>query len=132
MTQVELDIELIEEIPAQNHVEVLAEVSLTRHHELQILASDPADAELIDDGSLRLSLATDAEYAKTPRLLPGEAQALRRRTHDQADTRSGIQHDTDLLAVDGAVYDWHAASRPNRPIRDLEHLAVGRRGETGR
>ncbi len=80
--QIELDIDLIQEILAQDEGDLAAEISFARDQHPPILARELADLEFIDIDRFGIGLAAYAEYPITPGLPSGQAQPLRCRTRD--------------------------------------------------
>ena len=125
--KVEFDIDVVEEVVAQDDVDPRRELPCARDDQVHAPADRRADAEAVHLRDLDRRFAADAEHPIVPRLPPGEIEPARRRRQDHAAHRAGVEHDADRLAVGGTLDDRVVTAGPNGPLVDPYERALGRR-----
>ncbi len=126
--EVELDIDLIEEVVAEEEGIGTIEIVLAEDEGAPVLARRGANLQLVDDGVLDMRFPADAERAIAGRFVPGEAQPIRGGAHDEARPCAGVEQDVHLLPVDRAFDVQPPGLRLHFPFVDPQQLAVRGRG----
>jgi hypothetical protein len=84
-----------------------------------------ADPQFVYKGDIDFGFAPDAEHAGIRRTREGHAQTHRCRAENQRSRRAGVQHDGDLLAIDGAINNKMTTLHSNGPVLNLDEFAAG-------
>src|SRR5262249_2881562 len=122
--KVELDVELLQEIFAEQHGDSVAALAPRRHEHAHALVFRFADRELVDQGEFDVGLAADTVYAAS-RPMQFESQLERRGARHDGARGSGVELDSHPLAVHRAVNEELIALEVHWPLRDSVEIAVG-------
>jgi hypothetical protein len=123
--QIEFNIDLVEEILAQNHCSIFNDRMLTCNEHAPAFARSLTDAEIVDQDRFGFGLSADAEYPIAPGFLALQPESIRRGSQYKRHHRPGVEDDARLLTVDRAVRDQLVPDHTDRQVGDLEHLAGG-------